>query len=355
MLVEGIWFWVCAAIAAGAGSQLGRGMARKLRVEYSGACYHVINRGNYRRDLFESRRAAAAFERCLDEACTRFHWLVHAYVLMENHYHFALTTPEPNLSAGMKWLQGTWAARFNRFRGVVGRPFQGRYKAFHVEPGHVLAQVAHYIHLNPLSVRGVTGETLAQYRWSSLHRFVTGPRPAWLHGRTVLAESGALEDTAAGWRCYQDFLALAAMETPAERERKFAALCQGWVIGSSQFQEQLSVKLERQLGSVRDFALLGSDAAGVGQVRARLWEHKLIAIAAVASIDLARLPEAKSAPQKVLLAALLKKVTSVSNRWLGDRLEMGPASSVSSLVTRFQRQGLDQNPDFRTLYSRFAT
>jgi hypothetical protein len=116
---------------------------------------------------------------------------------------------------------GEWPDLF----GVVGRPFQGRYKAFHVDPGHVLAQVAHYIHLNPLSVRGVTGETLAKHRWSSLHRFVTGPRPAWLHGRTVLAECGALKDTAAGWRGYQDVLALAAMENPSERERKFAALC----------------------------------------------------------------------------------------------------------------------------------
>jgi putative transposase len=51
-------------------------MARKLRLEYAGACYHVINRGNYRRHLFESKGAAATFERCLDEACTRFHWLI---------------------------------------------------------------------------------------------------------------------------------------------------------------------------------------------------------------------------------------------------------------------------------------
>ena len=143
-------------------------MARKLRLEYAGARYHVINCGNYRRHLFACKGAAAAFERCLDEACTRFHWLIHAYVVMANHFHLAVTTSEPHLSEGMKWLQGTWTARFNRFRRVVGRPFQGRYKAFHVEPGYTLTQVAHYIHLNPLSVGNVTGDTLAEYRWSSL-------------------------------------------------------------------------------------------------------------------------------------------------------------------------------------------
>lgn len=73
-------------------------MARKLRLEFSGACYHVINRGNYRRNLFADEGAAGAFERCLGEACDRFHWLIHAYVVMVNHFHLALTTPEPNLS-----------------------------------------------------------------------------------------------------------------------------------------------------------------------------------------------------------------------------------------------------------------
>lgn len=89
-----------------------------------------------------------------------------------NHYHLALETPEPNLSDGMQWLQGTWAARFNRFRGEVGRPFQGRAKAPHVEPGHALVQVAHYIHLNPVRAKAVTAEKLLEISWSSLPVFV---------------------------------------------------------------------------------------------------------------------------------------------------------------------------------------
>jgi hypothetical protein len=99
----------------------------------------------------------------------------------------------------MKWLQGTWATRFNRFRREVGRPFQGRFKAFHVEPGHALGQVAHYIHLNPLEAGLVTPACLADYRWSSLHRFLVGPRPPWLVANTVLAQSGGLADSPAGW------------------------------------------------------------------------------------------------------------------------------------------------------------
>ncbi|HVU34629.1 MAG TPA: transposase [Opitutaceae bacterium] len=79
-------------------------MPRKLRVEYGGACYHVINRGNYRRDLFMGKGAAESFIGCLLEGAERFGWRVHAYVVMSNHFHLAVETPEPNLSDG--WLDG---------------------------------------------------------------------------------------------------------------------------------------------------------------------------------------------------------------------------------------------------------
>jgi REP element-mobilizing transposase RayT len=109
-------------------------------LEFPGASYHVINRGNYRRDVFADDGAAESFRACLGEAGVKFASRVHAFVIMRNHFHLAVETPEPNLSAGMKWLQGTWAMRFNRFRTEVGRPFQGRYKALHVEARHALAR-----------------------------------------------------------------------------------------------------------------------------------------------------------------------------------------------------------------------
>ncbi len=104
-------------------------MPRKLRLEYPGACYHVINRGNYRADIFRTEGTKAAFEACLFEACSKSDWVLHAYVLMSNHYHLAVETPAGNLVAGMHWLQATFANRFNRLRGERGHLFQGRYKA----------------------------------------------------------------------------------------------------------------------------------------------------------------------------------------------------------------------------------
>ena len=82
-------------------------VARKLRIQFEGAIYHVINRGNYRQDVFGSVGAAQAFETTLAETCELFDWQVHAYVIMRNHFHLAVETARANLTEGMHWLTGT--------------------------------------------------------------------------------------------------------------------------------------------------------------------------------------------------------------------------------------------------------
>ncbi|MDX2109775.1 MAG: transposase [Verrucomicrobiota bacterium] len=88
-------------------------MPRPLRMEFAGARYHVINHGNYRQDLFTLHRSGEAFEQTLFETCERFGWRIHANVLMSNHYHLCVETPEANLVVGMQWLQSVLANRFN--------------------------------------------------------------------------------------------------------------------------------------------------------------------------------------------------------------------------------------------------
>ena len=121
-------------------------MARKVRFEYPGACYHVINRGNYRSRIFESEGARKSFVGTLRECCEAQGWCLHAWCLMSNHYHLLLETPEPNLVDGMRWLQSVFANRFNRFRKENGHVFQGRYKSIVLEDA-AMGPVAHYIHL----------------------------------------------------------------------------------------------------------------------------------------------------------------------------------------------------------------
>ena len=109
-------------------------MARKLRIEFPRALYHVINRGNYRRDVFASEGAADAFVEALAECVARNQWKLYAYVVMRNHFHLVIETSEANLSLGMHWLLSTIATRFNRFRNERGHLFQGRAEPEGVRP-----------------------------------------------------------------------------------------------------------------------------------------------------------------------------------------------------------------------------
>src|SRR5262249_33645708 len=108
-------------------------MPRKLRVQYPGAIYHLMNRGDRREAIFEDDEDHHRFLKNLGEACDKTGWQVHAYCLMSNHFHLVLETPQPNLVAGMKWLLGTYTVRFNRRHREFGHVFSGRYKSLIVD------------------------------------------------------------------------------------------------------------------------------------------------------------------------------------------------------------------------------
>jgi putative transposase len=328
-------------------------MARPLGLEYPGACYHVINRGNYRRDVFAPKGAAEAFERCLGEAAVAFAWRIHAYVIMRNHFHLALETPRPNLSAGMKWLQGTWATRFNRLRAETGRPFQGRYKSLHVESGEAMARVAHYIHLNPVREKVVPADRIDEFKRSSLLWFGRKDRPAWLATEMVLFESGGLSDTAAGWRKYREYLAFLAEEDAKLRDERFGRMSRGWAVGSAAFEQGLKQNLAKLGHDWKQARLLGGGL--VPALRDEHWAETLKEAARLFKTRLDQLPIKKSSVEKVRLAALLKIATGASNGWLAQHLAMGQPASVSQFVRRFWLAGEDRKKEFRDVLSKVTS
>jgi REP element-mobilizing transposase RayT len=108
-------------------------MGRKIRVEYAGAIYHVMNRGNRRQPIFRDDQDRHRFLETLAEVCKKTGWQVHALCLMRNHFHLVVETPQGNLVAGMKWFLGTYTGRFNRRHKLFGHLFSGRYKALKKE------------------------------------------------------------------------------------------------------------------------------------------------------------------------------------------------------------------------------
>ncbi|PYJ01489.1 MAG: hypothetical protein DMF00_04750 [Verrucomicrobia bacterium] len=149
-------------------------MARPLRIEYPGAIYHVLSRGDRREAIFRTEADRKLFLNLLDQTCRRTGWQIHAYCLMDNHFHLVVETPRGNLSTGMQWFLGSYTQRFNRRHRLWGHLFGGRYKALLVDGrpgGAYLRRVCDYVHLNPVRA-GMLGnkEKVHRFRWSSYPR-----------------------------------------------------------------------------------------------------------------------------------------------------------------------------------------
>jgi len=303
-------------------------MPRKPRLEYAGAVYHVMDRGDRSEDIFHDHEDRRRFLVALGQACSRTGWRVHAFVLMRNHYHLLLETPEPNLCRGMHWLQTTYTVRHNRRHKLHGHLFQGRYKAIPVESGtgDYFATVCDYIHLNPLRAGLLReGKRLGDYHWSSFpfHSLAPSQRPEWLESSRVLAAYGE-KDTPTGRRRYSKAVESRVRKeqrTPVAAPSAWQSVREAWAIGSEDFRHRLRTMLtDAHAPGTEESAQAWHDE----EEAARLIEagRTLLRVG-----DLTTLP--KNHASKVALAAFVKARTTVTNHWLGERLAMGHASRVS--------------------------
>jgi REP element-mobilizing transposase RayT len=178
-------------------------MARPLRLEFPGAVYHVIVRGNERRAIFREDEDRERYLERLAHYRERFGFQLLAYCLMGNHVHLAIRTGESPLSRIMACLQSSYTQWFNRRHGRVGHLFQGRYKAFLVQEDPYLLGLVRYIHENP--VRARVAKRARDYLWSSDRYYRKGHGPAWLDVDEVLAMLGGGKRAAV--RAYVELMA----------------------------------------------------------------------------------------------------------------------------------------------------
>jgi putative transposase len=324
-------------------------MPRQVRIEFPGAVYHVMSRGDRLEDIYTDRHDREMFLRTLAEDFERTGWRVHAYVLMSNHYHLLLETPEANLVAGMTWLQTTYTVRFNARHKLRGHVFGGRYKAILVdnEDPRYFTTLIDYLHLNPVraglvkvpvNATGRGAASVADYEWSSLGHY--GARPA---GRPEFLETAwafgsfNCRDTLKGRREFVKRVDWRAREEKAERcglgeieggQSLQSTVRRGWYFGSETFRDRMLDLAERALSRKKR-----NDNYRASEIRAHGGREaeRIIAIALEEfGLERADLPTLrKSDLRKVLIASLLRRDTTVPRMWIAQELEMGHPTAVS--------------------------
>jgi putative transposase len=324
--------WV--ALAARAAQE--EGMPRALRHEYPGAVYHLMARGDGGKLVFESDADRKDFLARLGKVCASHGWQVHAWVLMGNHFHLLVETPEANLVSGMKLLLGAFSQCWNRRRERRGHVFQGRYKSVPVNASdsdpYYFRIVVDYIHLNPAraGLAGGAKGKLTGYRWSSLPAHAKGSGPDWLEtGRLLRAFE--LAGDGRGRRAYLDWLEARAANDGGKIDGEATkALKRGWYLGEPGFRDRLLGKLERKAGR-RSRA--GEALKQHGELEAERQVAAALALLGLPVGEEALAAVRKGDPRKVRVAALIRSKTTASNQWIARRLGMGHPGSVSRLVS----------------------
>ncbi len=294
-------------------------MARKLRVEYEGAVYHVLNRGDRREAIFLDDEDRQRFIATLGEACAKTGWQVHALCLMPNHFHLVVETPQPNLVVGMKWFLGTYTGRFNRRHKFFGHLFSGRYKALIVDGSGTgyFKTVCDYVHLNPVRAMLLKPEeSLREYAWSSWPEYLKSPgkRWPWLRVDRLLGEYRIPQESAAGRRHLE---AQMEQRRAAEAGADYRAIRRGWCLGGEPFRKELLAQMTERVGPEHygeerreSEAEKADQIIAAGLKRARWTEA-----------DLAR--QRKGHPVKVRLAQQLRAQTTLTVGQIAERLHLG--------------------------------
>ncbi|MGD2029706.1 MAG: transposase [Desulfobacterales bacterium] len=208
-------------------------MARPLRIEFKGALYHIISRGNERRNIFLGDNDYEVFLDVLEEMSDRFDVDIFAYVLMSNHYHLLIRTNQKNLSQSMQWVGTTYTRRFNLKHSRSGHLFQGRFKSILVQNDAYLMQLSCYIHRNPL--RAGLVNRLTDYRWSSYRSYAyKSSYIRWLNTDLILSQFKGKDS----YKAYRE-----KVQKYSEEDAKiFENLRHGIVFGTKNYLKKITEK-----------------------------------------------------------------------------------------------------------------
>ena len=218
-------------------------MARPLRIEYPGAIYHVMARGNGRQAIFHSDDDYGRINDGLAKTVGRTNWQVMAYVWMPNHIHLFVQTPQPNLSKGMQYLLSGYANWYAKRHQRTGHLFQGRFKAELVEDESYFWTLSRYVHLNPVRGKRPLVTHPRDWNWSSYNGYCDKRKQQeWVAYEQVLSAWKGEMGGAQPERAYRRFVESGIDQPP---KSPMADALDGWLIGSEAFLARVKKLLKQ--------------------------------------------------------------------------------------------------------------
>lgn len=297
-------------------------MARPLRIVFEGAFYHVTARGNERRKIFLSHQDYEKFLSYLTDAVHKYGVILHAFVLMANHYHLIVETPKANLSSFMHSLNSAYTTYFNIRRKRAGHLFQGRYKALLIDVDNYLLELSRYIHLNPVRA-GIT-EKPGGYRYSSYRAYIS-PKGEALVFRDLLW-SMVTREIKDGPRYYREFVETALTEKPRS---PFGEIYGGVILGGKEFIEEVLQRLHDQDFQKKEIShrrSLGAITSDIDEIVGLVCDQFKVSREKIQSLS----------PYKGYAVYLARKHTPFSNTEIGRYFGGISYSAVTKIGTRIK-------------------
>jgi len=303
-------------------------MARPLRIQFPGAIYHVMSRGNGRQKIFRDERDYGRMLVGLESTVDKFGFELFSFVCMPNHIHLFFRTPKPNLSKGMQYLLSGYANWFNTRHRRPGHLFQGRFKGELIEYEQYFWNVSRYIHLNPVRGKRPLVVCPEEWPWSSYPGYRwKGKQVDWIAYDAVYhawqgAQGGKHPETA-----YRRFVESGVDQPP---ENPLANAIEGWLVGSQQFADQIkrlakSPKYSDEVPTARRLA--GVPLSGVLEHTANYY-----------GVDVASFSRKHNKhPSRDVAAWLARRLTVATLRELSEPFGLGHPDSVRGLLGRAER------------------
>ncbi len=302
-------------------------MARPLRIEYEDAVYHVTARGNEKRKIYFTKTDYQKFLQYIAESKKKFGILIHSYVLMGNHYHLIIETPEANLSKALHYINGSYTTYVNNKRKRSGHLFQGRYKAIVVSKDNYLVELSRYIHLNPFRAGMV--EKPEEYQYSSYKTYITGKKDEILTQDLILGLIAGHKSEAR--RKYKAFVET-AMRVNEEPDEVVKDVYGGIILGGTKF-------IKETLERIKEEYLLKEEVSQRRALQSKYGVEEVLDLVSgkqkISRKDITgnRFPE-----KRKIAIYLMKKHTQSTNKQIGEMFGGISYSAVAKVYNRFEEE-----------------